>query len=55
MKDFLGWKWFSNDEELKKAATTWLKMFAAEEYNMVIEKQVPLYNKCLDNHYDYVE
>lgn len=33
-----------NDEDLKQAMTTWLKMFVAKEYNIGIEKLVPRYN-----------
>lgn len=55
LKEFLGGKQFGNDDELKEAVTTWLKSFAADEYNDGIEKLVPRYNKCLDNNGDYVE
>lgn len=40
LKDCLGGKQFVIDEELKQAVKARLKMFAVEEYNMVIEKLV---------------
>lgn len=55
LKEFLGGKQFTNDEELQQAVTAWLKSLAADEYNIGIEKLVPRYNKCLDNNGDYVE
>lgn len=42
-------------EELKQVMTTWLKMFAAEEYIIRIETLVLRYNKCLKNRSEHVE
>ncbi|KAG8225519.1 hypothetical protein J437_LFUL006058 [Ladona fulva] len=51
----LGGKQFANDEELKEAVTSWLSSLAVEEHNIGIEKLVPRFNKCLDNHGNYIE
>jgi histone-lysine N-methyltransferase SETMAR len=55
LKEFLGGKRFSNDQEVEKAVKKWLKELAVEVYDTGIQKLVPRLQKCLDLDDDYVE
>jgi histone-lysine N-methyltransferase SETMAR len=55
LKEFLGGKRFSNDQEVEEAVKNWLKELAVEVYDTGIQKLVPRLQKCLDLDGDYVE
>lgn len=46
---------FTNDEDIKKAVTSWLQSLAVNEYITRIEKLVSRYNKYLNSNDNYVE
>lgn len=46
---------FTNDEDIKKAVTSWLQSLAVTEYITRIEKLVSRYNKYLNSNGNYVE
>jgi hypothetical protein len=55
LKEFLGRKHFTSDDDVKTAVNMWLNTLAAEEYNRGILKLVDRYDKCLNGGGDYVE
>jgi hypothetical protein len=55
LKEFLGRKHFTSDDDVKTAVNTWHHTLAAEEYNRGILKLVDTYDKCLNGGGDYVE
>jgi transposase len=55
LKEFLGEKHFTSDDDVKTAVNTWLNTLAAEEYNRGILKLLDRYDKCLIGGGDYVE
>lgn len=42
LKEYLGRKQFANNEDLKQDVMSWLKLLAVEEYNIEIEKLIPV-------------
>jgi hypothetical protein len=45
----------SNSDKVQEEVMMWFKGQAAHFYDLVIQKQVPRLNKCLDNVGDYFE
>lgn len=55
LKEFLGGKRHSNDDEVKQTAEKWLQGLAGEVYNMGIQEPVLRLQECVELNDDYVE
>jgi hypothetical protein len=55
LKNFLGGRWFHDDNRVKEAVNTWFSSQVASFYNSGIQKLVPRYDKCLNNGGKYVQ
>lgn len=55
LKEYLGGKHFSDDDEVKIEAENWLKGVARDFYDTGIKKLVPRLEKCIELNGDFVE
>jgi hypothetical protein len=51
----LGSQRFNNNEELMEGIKTWLSSQVADLFDSLMQKLVPLYDRCLSSGGDYVE